>query len=108
MYDCSLSATGIGRHYIWPGCLSTCFPLLQFNDYHIIMVAFVNSGYQEINPLGCKRYLIFDCHLAPVVYLGNINSISQILKRIRPAAVLCIIVMADVVSGKFIFNNRSY
>ena len=76
MYDCSVGAPGIGRYYIRPRCLSTCFPLLQFNDYHIIVVIFINSRDQKIDPLGCKRYLIFDCHLTLIIYLGDINCVS--------------------------------
>ena len=108
MNDSSFRSARESGHDVRSGCLAACLPLLQLNDNDIVVVLFVNSCNQEINPFGCQRNLIFNRHLALVINLRNIDGIPQILQRVRPTAIFCLIMMVEVVGGKFILDDGSY
>ena len=108
MNDSSFRSARESGHDIGPGCLAACLPLLQFDDNDIVVILSVNSGNQEIDPFGCQRNLIFNCYLALIIYLGDIYGISQILQGVCPTAIFSIILMLEVVGGKFILDDGSY
>ena len=108
MNDSSFRSARESGHDIGSGCLAACLPLLQFDDNDIVVILSVNSGNQEIDPFGCQRNLIFNCYLALIIYLGDIYGISQILQGVCPTAIFSIILMLEVVGGKFILDDGSY